>query len=194
MKKNNFLLRRVPRFLGYTLIELLVVLAVVAIVTLAATSSFYFSSGAKKAHTELIELKAALEYAKYQAITRSETVTVCPSEDGKTCDTKSWSKGVVIFEDKNADRSIETEDKVLRVLPALRDHENLVWRGFPNYAYLQFLPDGLMKGNNGTFVLCIGAGKNLIAQGLIISKTGRMRFTEGVGPIHKGSNGKLLYC
>jgi len=179
---------------GYTLIELMVVLAVVGILAIAAMSGLYSFMGTKSAQVELIKLKSVLELAKNKAISKAESVTVCPSTSGKSCNSKNWNNEIIVFVDQNKDEKLLDSDVLLTTLPPLRGNKKLVGRGFGSPKYIQFSPDGLMNGFNGTFVFCIGSGSKLIAQGLIVAQTGRMRFTEGNAKVHIGTNGEPLEC
>jgi type IV fimbrial biogenesis protein FimT len=194
MIKNSFIQNPIKTTRGYTLIELMVVLAVMGILVIAATGGFYSLVGSKRAQTELIKLKSVLELAKIKAVSEVGPIAICPSVDGKNCNGGSWNDEIIVFIDRNQDEILSKTERLLVTIPPLSANKKLVWRAFPSSRYLQFLPDGLLNVFTGTFVFCMGSGKNLIAQGLVVDKTGRMRFTKGSGKVHIGSNGTLLEC
>jgi type IV fimbrial biogenesis protein FimT len=142
----------------------------------------------------LIKLKSVLEFAKNKAVSSVELVTVCPSTNENSCNSTNWNNEIIVFVDRNRDEKLSKNDRLLTTIPPLSGNKKLVWNAFPTSQYIQFLPDGLMNGFNGTFVFCVGSGENMVAQGLIVMQTGRMRFTEGNGKVHIGANGKLLEC
>lgn len=142
----------------------------------------------------MIKLKSVLEFAKNKAVSSVELVTVCPSTNENSCNSTNWNNEIIVFVDRNRDEKLSKNDRLLTTIPPLSGNKKLVWNAFPTSQYIQFLPDGLMNGFNSTFVFCVGSGENMVAQGLIVMQTGRMRFTEGNGKVHIGANGKLLEC
>lgn len=93
------------------MIELMVTIAVLAILVGIAIPSFnnYFQNTRTKAIAA--ELTSAINLARSEAITRSEQVNVCPSNDGATCGA-TWIDGWIVI--------VNATNLVLRAYPAPR--------------------------------------------------------------------------
>jgi type IV fimbrial biogenesis protein FimT len=59
------------------------------------------------------ELVATLHVARNEAITRNETIVVCPSEDGATCAPVAWEAGWIRFVDANGDFGLGDGESLL---------------------------------------------------------------------------------
>ncbi len=59
------------------------------------------------------ELVATLHVARNEAITRNETIVICPSEDGATCAPVSWEAGWIRYVDANGDFGLSDGEPLL---------------------------------------------------------------------------------
>ena len=115
-------MKSLTRSIGFTLIELLFTIAVAAILlSLAAPSmqSNYIRSSVRGYQQEI---NSALNYARGEALARSEIISMCPSADATNCDTVSenWTNGWLIFIDDGAgsnyaNGTLENDETLIRV-------------------------------------------------------------------------------
>ena len=70
---------------GFTLLELMVTLAVASILAVIALPSFRDLLRKNQVSSANNALLADLSYARSEAITRGNIVSICPSSDGATC-------------------------------------------------------------------------------------------------------------
>jgi type IV fimbrial biogenesis protein FimT len=87
--------------LGFTLLELMVAIAVFALLLGIGVPTFSSIINANRITTQANELVSALNYARSEAVKRSEPVAVCASADGATCAASTdWSTGWIVFDDR----------------------------------------------------------------------------------------------
>jgi len=89
---------------GFTIIELLVTMMVLGIIALMAAPSFNGVMRSISTDSNVSKIRGALTFAKAEASARQGFITVCPSDDGLTCDnTLDWSNGWLVFSDEVMD-------------------------------------------------------------------------------------------
>jgi type IV fimbrial biogenesis protein FimT len=71
--------------LGFTLIELLIVVSIIAILVTVAAPSFVQQMDDSKAYAARDKLANIFAYARSEAVSRRENITVCASNDGVNC-------------------------------------------------------------------------------------------------------------
>jgi len=83
---------------GLTLLEVIIALAVAAILAMAGAPSFdnYIRNNGVYADRKL--LNTALMGARYEAVARNKTVSMCSSSTGTDC-SGTWSQGWIVFLD-----------------------------------------------------------------------------------------------
>ncbi len=87
--------------LGFTLLELMVAIAVFAVLIGLGVPSFSGIINANRITAQTNDLVSALNYARSEAVKRSEPVGVCSSTDGATCAASTdWSTGWIVFDDR----------------------------------------------------------------------------------------------
>ncbi|MCL2308099.1 MAG: GspH/FimT family pseudopilin [Proteobacteria bacterium] len=83
---------------GFTLIELMVTLSVLAILLAIAAPSFSELIMNNRLATAVNEVQSALNFARAEAVTRRQSVTVCISSDGASCSTTGhWQDGLLVY-------------------------------------------------------------------------------------------------
>jgi len=85
---------------GFTLLELMVGVAVAAILLTIGIPSFTSSVKQNQAMTDANSLSRLLTLARSEALARGQTVTLCVSSDGSSCDTASgasWTEGYLLY-------------------------------------------------------------------------------------------------
>ncbi len=80
---------------GFTLVELIITLFLVVIVVTVAIPSFRTTMLGIKASTLADKLVGSTHYARNEAITRNQRITLCASLDGLVCDNAAgnWNRG-----------------------------------------------------------------------------------------------------
>lgn len=179
---------------GFTLIELLISLAIGSIALTAGISSLQNLVIDQRVSTQAGQLLQSVHNARQQAILKHKPVTLCGSDDGKTC-SGNWSTGHLLFIDQNGDRQLDEDDEILNHVSGSHRQDPIHWRSFHTMATLQFLPTGITNHQNGSFTVC-GMSDPEHARAVIITKMGRPRISQdsnGDG-IDEGADGRPLRC
>jgi len=84
---------------GFTLIELITTIAVAGVIIALAMPSFRYITNSNRIASEINGLLGDLQFARAEAIKEGQTVTVCVSAGGATCDgTTTWQSGWIVFQ------------------------------------------------------------------------------------------------
>lgn len=181
---------------GLSLIELLVALAILAVILLNLNLPDYrYSRRQKEVDAVMSDVMGAISLTRQHAVSESTMVTFCRSNDGESCRGK-WHEGSIIFTDRNADRKINGDDRLLFRFDPIAPAGELSFNSFRNRQYLQMTPRGITNYQNGNFTFCPADGDLHLARQVILSVTGRTRHakdTDGDG-IVENSQGKALEC
>lgn len=179
------------RFISaFTLIEVIISLTIIVITAafiLPSVNNFLIDNQDKVALRQIVN---AISFAKSESQTRNISISICKSDDQKTCG-RHWENGQLIFLDEEGDGVVHHAKQILTILkPAL--HGRLHWRSFPLHKpFLTFSPIEL-KENNGTFWYC----RNAAAKWAIsINQAGRARVVyPNQDGVIKDSHGQALPC
>ncbi len=180
---------------GFTLVDSLIALVISSILFSAVLPSFQDIWAKHQSRVLVAELAGLINFARIQAVSKGQSVALCPYVDGISCG-KDWSQGVMVFEDPNRDGKIEEEDKVLRVLNNFPNGTQLSWRSFGGKNALRFDPSGTTYLGNGTFSYCPANNNNQYANQIVLNYTGRIRFAADSNNdgIKEDSKGNTLTC
>ncbi len=157
---------------GYTLVEMAVVMAVVATLTAVALPAFRSTLEAQRTRAALHAVSAQFALARTTAITRRESVSVCPSAGGGGCTGDfDWSRGWIMYRDPGRSDQPETPDAILRhenapVGPSMRLLSSTGRR------VIRFLPDGRSAGSNLRVRVC--HQERLLGE-VVVNNLGRVR-------------------
>jgi prepilin-type N-terminal cleavage/methylation domain-containing protein len=138
---------------GFTLLELITTIAVSSILMLVAVPSFNSTLRTNCAVTGANSLLTKLTLARSEAIKRSQSVSMCKSNDGATCvrgGPVDWSQGFIMFEDDNNNGALDAGEKII------------VAESTPNACcaisankysdYIHFNSEGIVNSNGSFFV------------------------------------------
>jgi type IV fimbrial biogenesis protein FimT len=105
---------------GVTLVELLVTMTILAILLATAPGALGWMVGKTAVATAANELRGAIGWARTTAVTRAETIAICPGTT-EGCDPfDDWNLGWIAFRDLDADGVRDDGEDVLRVWAAPR--------------------------------------------------------------------------
>lgn len=158
---------------GLTLPELLVacaVLGVLAALVLPRLGGAVAAGHAADARAALLRTYASGNRA---AVVRGQHVVACPGSAATGClDGFDWSGGWILFADRDADRRLDGDERVLEAVPPLAGGVGLFsTRG---RRQVVFQPQGGNAGANATFTLCDDRGESHATQ-LVLANDGRLR-------------------
>ncbi|MGH8225799.1 MAG: GspH/FimT family pseudopilin [Gammaproteobacteria bacterium] len=173
---------------GFTLLELLIVTALLALVASFAVPGLHSLLSYGRRATEINRLDNDLIYARSEAITRGQTITLCTSTDGDMCSTEhNWDGGWIVFVDEDENLKRDPDEALLRVKPAFTSSDRLVGNRLVAH-HIGYQREGFLKGlHNGTITFSTVPDRRGLRRCLIISRTGRIR---AVGAADKSCGGK----
>lgn len=100
---------------GFTLIELMVALSILVILLTIGVPSLIGFIHTQKVDSAVQLLKDSYNQARYEAVTRHQSVTLCPLDSSTNQCGNLWGGGVLIYIDKNGDsRFDKTKDLRLK--------------------------------------------------------------------------------
>ena len=168
---------------GFTIIELLFVIAIMLVILMNAP---WAGIGQAKERTlidgVMNDVMTSIALARRAAIFENTMVTYCRSSDGRHCQ-GAWHEGSIIFTDRNADRVMNADDRLLFRLDPIKAKGVLTFNSFRNRQYLQF-------------TWCPENGDARLARQVIVSltaRTRRARDKDGDGVV-EDSRGHPLAC
>lgn len=122
-------------------------------------------------------MSRSLMLARSEAVKRETDVVICKSPNQQTCiSSGSWRQGWIIYEDHLPNRLRDEDEALIFAKSALPAAIQLNYRAFRSSNFIAFRPTGITK-TNGTFTLCYNEETDS-ARALILSKTGRVRFSR----------------
>jgi len=150
------------------------------------------------------ELVSALHVARSEALKLNKKVTICVSDDGKSClSSKKWAQGWIVFVDANDDRAgtgvscstvadINT-DCLLRVHDAIDDKQLSVSGTYDSNGsdieWFTFTSRGIPKdtgaSQSGVFSVCTFDTSNTVinSRAVVLSLSGRVRVSDNAAKI-----------
>lgn len=90
---------------GFSLIELMITLVIVGILVQVVAPGFQKMIKDNRVRGEVFALRAALNIARSEALTRRQPVVVCPGTEATGCGdiTSNWADGYIAFTDPDGD-------------------------------------------------------------------------------------------
>ena len=161
---------------GFTLLELMVTVAIAGIVMAFAVPALETFVKNDRLTTQINSLVSHLSYARNEAVTRSQQVGLCASDDSSSatpsCSGNDWADGWILFVDLDGDSGFTVGETVLRVKTTLEGNNTLSSSSgnLIIYDYRGFTPNLA----NATFSLCDDRGVTEM-KSISISNTGRVQ-------------------
>lgn len=180
---------------GLSLLELLISMGILSVLISISIPDFSELTESISGDVTLRKLASAVQLSKSAAISNNATVTLCRSADGFACG-GLWQEGVIIFTDRNRDRVINEDDRLIRHITFPNGNGHISFRAFQNKQALQLTSLGTTAYQNGNFTYCPFSGNHLFARQLIMNRTARLRFAQdknGDG-VREDSRGRPLQC
>lgn len=179
---------------GFTIIELMVVVAISAVLLTLAVPSFDDSASKSAIRKGVNDLLSDLAYARSAAVTRSQPVSICPSDTSgaQACGTGGWNDGWLVFYDTNESGGLDSGEEVIRVGAAIGRRVTIT------------LDNNVLFSSRGLnpavseFVLCkSGSDDDSYARSVLVNLGGLVRGsrdTDGDGIHNGGEGGGNLSC
>ncbi len=182
---------------GFTIVELIVAMAIMIIVMHLGVSSLKTMTLRSHMTTHVNEFVTMQRMARQFALNHKANVTFCASIDGLACVSKKhWNEGALIFVDRNGNRKVDSDDKIVRFFQSNSKNLRVTWRAFQNKSYLQYTANGWTNNQNGTFRFCFANESARFNRAVIVTKIGRTRLSkdnDGDG-FHEDREGNLIAC
>lgn len=159
---------------GFTLIELIVTLAVASILIAFGVPSFANLIASGRQSDTYNEFISSINLARSEAVKRASTVTVCALSDQSTCgDSDDWSKGWLVFEDSDADGTVDTDEDLFAVKEMTYEDQSVLAYDFGSAGSVRYFGRGNVN-STGYFVICDERGATY-ARAINITTTGGVR-------------------
>lgn len=158
---------------GFTLVEIFIALGILAILVMTAVPNLLVFMQDNRIATQVNRFVGTLHYARSIAVTEQESITICKSSNGTSCQNNvEWEDGWIVFRDDNGNGTLNTNtDTLIRVFDGLQGGNTL--RGNNNVTNrLTYTPNGFTS-NNGSLIFCDDRGFGENARVVIISNQGR---------------------
>lgn len=156
-----------PKAAGFTIIELMFVVALIAVLLSIGAPALTNMVINNRISTAAGDLMADLTFARATAISRSQRVGVCASNDQATCNGSSWGQGWMIYVDANGNGDFDAGETIVRVHEALAT--GLTVTPSPSALDMVFRPSGPADAAR-SFLVC---KTGYIGRTIAINATGR---------------------
>ncbi len=186
------------RVRGFTLVELLVTVMILGIIAAFAAPSFNGVIRSARTDSNFSELKTGFNYARSEAATQQQGVSICTSNDAATCTGNTdWQAGWLVFSDADQD-GVFDDDGDANLCEAAEDDDCVlrVWDGLANgftlteaddKTVVTFVEDGAIEAAADMITLTLAptncpSGDSLLRVLSISNLIGRINTTVGNCP------------
>lgn len=108
---------------GFTLIELMVVITVVSTMMVIAVPLLKQSMINNRLMFEAQSLYNTLSFARTEAIRRNDYVSVCPSNNGTSCNGSDYSKGIIVYLNSSLS-GLNNQNQIIKVYDQWSGNDN----------------------------------------------------------------------
>ncbi|MCZ6832022.1 MAG: GspH/FimT family pseudopilin [Gammaproteobacteria bacterium] len=165
---------------GVSLAELLVVLGIISLLTVVSFP-VVDTAGAEASQFNMIMMRS-LGLARRQAVGGGERVTLCASDDGRSC-LRDWvgNVSILVFTDRNRDHRLDDGDLLHHSQRLVLRQGRGYWRGSLGRRYMRFRVDGSAV-EYGRYTYCPHSGDSRHFRQLVVNRVGRAyRHHDGGG-------------
>lgn len=163
------------KYLGFSFLEIVICIAIISIIYFYTIPYFHkHMAQAESTKTQNLFI-SSISMAKNHAATYRSNVVICSSENGEQCQKSQWHIGIIIFLDKNQNKQVDENEKIILYEKTNLKYGSLDWRGTLSSPSLTFMAkhNGLPIGSNGSFFYC--SFQNLPNKRFVLSKMGHIR-------------------
>ena len=167
---------------GLTLVEMMIALAVLAAVVTVSIPSFARLQATYQLQSATHRLASAIQLARAEALQRAQTIGLCPSTGGDSCN-GSYRDGWSLFVDSDGDGLLDPgQEQVILHAHGLPADYLVTDRGGSRLATgsISYRPDGTTGGNR-TLQICAPASRDLEPYSIVLTMVGRARVARGEG-------------
>lgn len=175
---------------GMTLIEMLITLAVAAIVLTVVAPSVQTIIAKNRTTSEINELSAIIQFARFTAIDQTSTTLVCPTGNYATCST-NWNQPKIVFIDDNGNGNRDTSEPLLLSSTGISSSNTMTGPTDP----ISFFDSGATNGSVSIKV-CPNSKDTKMARAININAQGRVRVSidSNKNDVYEDTNGNELVC
>ena len=160
---------------GFTLLELIIIIAILGLTMAFAAPGLSDMIKNNRISGNSNDFVAALQFAKAEAASRVNPVTVCKrNAAGSACVADGdWQQGWIVFSDIDGDAAVDGDDEVLMRHEAL--HAAITFGGTAGVdTFVTYRPSGTTSvTSTEVLILCDDRGYAASAKGILVSITGR---------------------
>ena len=173
---------------GLNMLELMMTIAILGIVLAIGVPSYSHMTISNGISTDTNQLVASMNFARSEAITRGDTVTICAANaDLDACSgAGNWGAGWVI---------LDSGGNTIRVMPPLPDNAAVEVNVQNGVGAVVFNRNGFST-NSRTIRLCGPEGDTRRVRGVVVSPDGRIRLAADVdgNGVVEDQDGNNLSC
>lgn len=162
---------------GFTLVELMISLLILGILVAIAAPGFKDSMKDKRLAAGANDFISAMQYAKSEALSVSDEVTICPKNTGSTdCSgAADWGQGWLIFIDADNSQTVTNAEEILNIHDAIAADITLKGTGVGGAPIsVTFSPSGRPNYTSvQSLVVCDDRGFGFQSKAIFLSFTGR---------------------
>lgn len=155
---------------GFVLIEIIIVVVISAIIATIGVPAYQRFTQNMQARQEIARLKLVVDFTRNQAVATTSRTTLCPLDSSGQC-INDWNNALSVFNDKNNNRRLDSDEAQLTSIAATTDPAIL--RSF-NGSVISFDDRGFAGSHTGSLSYCL-QGQVTRGAVFIISRIGRVR-------------------
>ncbi|CAI8214606.1 MAG: Uncharacterised protein [Glaciecola sp. HTCC2999] len=175
---------------GLTLLEMMMVMSIAGIIAMLIIPSAQDIFTQHRIISELNRTSRLLQYARLQAITTQQNITVCPSADYIQC-VDNWTLGKIVFADVNDNAQIDGDE----ILLISTEQSELQTQVSGPKTGVTFYLNGI-GASPATIQLCDTSTQAQFSRALFVSLQGRITTSKDTNGdnVHEKNNGNALRC